>query len=358
MRHQGSRPARAPRRMPALLMARAPSLLYASAFNRRFEGQSSAIMRAPPALRSPISTERIFGDRAARFRHLTFPRLGARIEQIAPPWFLIGAWVDDEPAGLMMAGPGVTAADMLLKSVSVAPSFRRRGIGRHLLQELETEARARKVSRIAARFVPTMKLAEAFVSLTSHLKWERPSTVSLNLTGEAGLMAQSGGEWPGVKTWLSDPGEFTFEPWRPLTVADEEAMARLRAQSAFRSYLEFTGFAAAIDPACSLHIRRSGALLGWIAATPFQGAMVARYGNRIGRHYRSAYVDESLWRSAALIAGYYHAFSRQGETYGNDSIATYFTDFPGQMALTRRRFASMALSMEEIREVAKTLQPG
>jgi hypothetical protein len=295
-------------------------------------------------------------DQAGPFRNLTFPSIGSRIEKLSPSWALWGAAMGGIPIGLAVVCPGATAGEFLLKSVSVAPSHRRQGVGRGLLQAVEADVESRGATRLFARFTPTMKMASAFVGLTHLLQWSKPKIVSLNLTGEAGPMAQKGGEWPGVKAWLTEPGAFSFDPWQPLNDGDLDALARLRAQRAYRPYLAFEGFVADVDPVCSLQIRRAGELVGWILATPFQGAMVARYGDRIGRWYRSAYVDEALWRSAALIAGYQHAFSRQGEVYGNESIATYFTDFPAQMALTRRRFASMALSMEEIHEVSRPIR--
>ena len=293
-------------------------------------------------------------DEAGPFRHLTFPRIGSQIEKLQPSWALWGAAMGRIPIGLAVVCPGAAAGEFLLKSVSVERFHRRQGVGCGLLQAVEAGINSRGGKRLFARFTPTMKMAPAFVGLTQRLQWSKPKIVSLNLTGEAGPMAEKGGEWPGVGAWLSDPGAFSFDPWQALAGTDLDWLARLRAQEAYRPYLDFQSFVADIDPVCSLLIRRAGELVGWIVATPFQGALAARYGQRIGRWYRSAYVDESLWRSAVLIAGYYHAFSRQGAAYGSDSIATYFTDFPGQMALTRRRFASMALSMEEIHEISKS----
>lgn len=295
------------------------------------------------------------GDKAGPFRHLTFPSLAADIERLAPAWFMIGALAGNKPVGLAIACPGETAGEFVLKSISVAPMQRRIGIGLALLRSVEAELERRKAIRLSARFVSRMKKAEAFVALARAARWSKPRIAGVSLVGEAGRMAQSSGEWPGLRAWLSHPGPFTFEAWRPLTDADQASLARLRAQRSFRSHLDFMPFAADIDPACSLHVRRSGELLGWVAATPFQGATVTRYGNRIGRLYRSAYIDESLWRTAALIAAYHHAVSRQGSAYGSDSIATYFTEFPDQMALTRRRFAPIALSIDEIHEISKSL---
>lgn len=294
-------------------------------------------------------------EEAGLFRHLTFPSLGADIERLPPAWFMIGALAGDKPVGLAIACPGETAGAFVLKSISVAPMRRGQGVGGALLRSVEHEVEERKGIRLSARFVSSMKKAEAFVALAHAARWSRPRIAGVSLVGEAGRMTQSSGEWPGLRALLSRPAPFTFERWRPLTDADQASLARLRAQRSFRSHLDFTHFAADIDPACSLHVRRSGELLGWVAATAFQGATVTRYGNRIGRLYRSAYIDECLWRTAALIAAYHHAVSRQGFAYGNDSIATYFTEFPGQMALTRRRFAPIALSIDEIHEVSKLL---
>jgi GNAT superfamily N-acetyltransferase len=304
---------------------------------------------------SPYKIAALAPDRSGYYRHLTFPRLGSRLEDLGSPWLLVSASRGDEPVGLAVAHHAEVSAEIMLQSIFVAPSYRRRGIARALLQAVEDRARERKVVRLHSRFLPTMKMADAFVQLIGGAQWSRPKIVSLNLAGEAGPMARIGSEWPGVKTWLDNPGTFSFGTWRPLVGPDQDALGRLRAQAAYRYYLDFDAFESTIDPVCSLQIRRAGELVGWIAATPYQGPIVKRHGDRVGRWYRSAYIDETLWRSAGLIAGYCHAFSRQGAAYGNDSIATYFTDFPSQMALTRRRFKPIALSVEEIHEVSKLI---
>jgi hypothetical protein len=155
-----------------------------------------------------------------------------------------------------------------------------------------------------------------------------------------------------VKTWLDDPGAFTFEPWRPLSTADEDAYARLLAQD---KRLDFARYEARLDPVCSLQVRRGGVLVGWVVATPVRNAMLARYGDRVCRLYACANVDRGLWHTGVLVAGYYHAFARQAAAYGEDALANYFTAWPRQMAMTRRRFAPIALQLNEIFSAAKTL---
>jgi hypothetical protein len=256
--------------------------------------------------------------------------------------------------GLAIAHPTETTGDFLLKSVFVAPAHRRHGIGRALLQAVETEVENRKGRRLHARFVPTVKKA-AFVALTRALHWSKSRIVGIYLVGEAGPMAEFAKSWWQANNRVSRLANYSFEPWKQPADADLDALTRLRGQHSYRPVLDFERFMADIDPVCSLQVRRAGELVGWIVATPFQGARAARHGNRIGRHYPSSYLDENLWQSGVLTAGYWQALTRQSEAYGNDSIADYFTDYPRHIAWSRRRAAPIALSMEEIHEVHKLL---
>jgi hypothetical protein len=92
-----------------------------------------------------------------------------------------------------------------------------------------------------------------------------------------------------------------------------------------------------------------------VVATPARNAMLARYADRVCRLYASANLDRGLWHTGVLVAGYYHAFARQAAAYGEDTIASYFTCLPRQMAMTRRRFAPIALQLDEILSASKSL---
>jgi len=297
---------------------------------------------------------RLTPDQAAPFGHLTFPSLGSRIERLPPAWFLIGASDGLGPLGLAIAHPAGTAGDFLLSSISVAPAHRRHGIGRALLRAVEAEVEDRKGRRLHARFVSTVKNA-AFVGLTGALHWSQPRIAGIHIVGEAGTMAEALTGWWQANNRASRLTNYSFEPWQQPADVDLDALARLRGQRSYRPVLDFERFAAAIDPVCSLQVRRAGELVGWIVATSFQGARAARYGNRVARLYPSSYLDERLWQSGILTAGYWRALTRQCEAYGRDSIAEYFTDYPRHIAWSRRRAAPIVLSMEEIHEVGKLL---
>lgn len=176
-----------------------------------------------------------------------------------------------------------------------------------------------------------------------------------HLLCEAGPIHDSVSTWPAIARWLADPGRYSFDPWSEPHDADQAALARLRRQPSFQPMMDPALYAATIDPACSLAVRRAGELVGWVLAVPLSGAMVASYGERVGRHYVSAYLDEPLWSTAALVAGYCIAFGRQVAAYGPQSLAMYYSTLPRMQALTRRRFAPFALKFSEILETCTPL---
>ena len=56
-----------------------------------------------------------------------------------------------EPAGFAAFGPGEEPGAVLLHKLYIDPAHQRRGLGRHLLAEIETLARARAAERIVLR---------------------------------------------------------------------------------------------------------------------------------------------------------------------------------------------------------------
>jgi GNAT superfamily N-acetyltransferase len=287
---------------------------------------------------------------AALFRELTFPRLGKVLEAMKPPWIAVGAWNGLVPAGLALGH--ASAAGAALTSIFVAPELRRQGLGGRLLAAFEDEARARAAPRLQMRYAAATKMAGALAALLRQAGWEPPVVTEVSLIGEAGKMVPRVATWPGVKAWLDDPGSYSFEPWRPLSAADAEAYGRLLAQD---KTFDVAPYVQKLDPQCSLQVRRSGVLVGWVVATPVQNAMLARYRDRVCRLYVCAFLDRNLWHTAVLVAGYYHAFSRQVAAYGEDTIANYHSIFPRMMAMTRRRFAPIALRLDEILSAEKAL---
>ena len=179
----------------------------------------------------------------------------------------------------------------------------------------------------------------------------------VNLTGEVGPMSSCvfTRDWRAVLRRTVDPRSYDFPAWGPLDAGEAADLEGLRAQPAYHAGFDFAHLGDRIDPVCSLKILRHGRLVGWIVAEPLSNALAAEFPERVCRHYVSAYLDEALWHTGVMLAGYWHAFSRQAAAYGEGSIANYFSNMPRQMALSRRRFAPMALHYDEIHVLEKAL---
>lgn len=312
-----------------------------------------SIAPADPAVGSLVVAP-LAGD-PTPFRGLTYPRLGARLDRLPAGMIALGARLDGRAAGLAILGTGEADGACEVVSVMVAADLRRRGIATALLGAGEAVAQRAGRERLVARLASRMRGFAPSAAFFTRAGFSAPRLTLVNLTGEVGPMASCvfTPDWRGVLRRAMDPRTYDFEPWCPLRPDERADLARLRGQPAYHAGFDFDHLADRIDPVCSLKIHRHGRLVGWIVAEPLANALAAEYPDRICRHYVTAYLDEALWHTGVMLAGYYHAFSRQAAAYGERSIANYFSNMPRQMELSRRRFAPMALRWDEIHTVEK-----
>jgi GNAT superfamily N-acetyltransferase len=294
----------------------------------------------------------------ARYDRYIFPTLRARLRQPASTAVLLGLRVGDRPAGLAYCYHSEEHGSTWLTSLHVDPGCRRQGGGSLLLTAAEQACRYKGWTELRVRVAAESPGTAALLALLRRHGWPAPALLLVNLLCEAGPIHASVSTWPAVAHWFANPGRYTFDPWSEPNDADQVALTRLRGQQSCQPMMDPARYSAAIDPACSLAVRRAGELVGWVLAVPLSGTMVAAYGERVSRHYVSAYLDEPLWSTAALVVGYCIAFGRQVAAYGTHSLAMYYSSLPRMQALTRRRFAPFALKFSEILETCKPLAQG
>jgi|GEM_PF-2963330 len=304
--------------------------------------------------KSDLILHEITGN-SPEYSEFTFPRLSKHLSDDSDAWIRIGLRCQDRAVGLILGSCDLDSSLGWLMSLRIHPDFRRQGGATKLVAGLQAAMRARGKTSLKTRLVSEETGTAPMIALLGKAGWSSPAVVEVNLMGEAGTMSDDGKTWPSVERLLTKPSAYDFDSWDSVSSADIDAIARLKQQPACTPDFHFDPVQAQIDPACSLLIRRAGQVVGWIAAIPLQGALTARFPDRVHRHYYSAYIDMSLWSSGLLIAGYCVAFQRQAATYGKLSVAMYFTHMPRMMALTRRRFHAMALRYREIFELQTSL---
>lgn len=284
-------------------------------------------------------------DRAA-FQGFTYPRLVMALLNPMPSWIAIGAWREGhQPVGLAL-GYIDDAGRAELLSVFVDRDQRSLGIGRRLVAALSDHMRQRSVSEVSARIGGSNASRLALDRMLTSLEWPSMSCVEIRVLGYAGAMAQAGGQWKGVQGLLADD-DISYDRWGEFSAQDWETFDGLVREAklprASRDYLMVDG----LEPKVSVVLRKNGVPIGWVvgrhSVVPLEnGRPVAAIG------YSSAYVKPALARRGVLIAGFWHAFSRQADAFGPDAIAVYQTPTPRMIALSRRRFAPIALEAREV----------
>jgi hypothetical protein len=173
-------------------------------------------------------------------------------------------------------------------------------------------------------------------------------------------MARLAGAWTGVRKRVLVSQEIAYTPFA-LSDADEPAVARLLAQPEAAHFSDPRKYADSLIPDLSLALRRrsNGELVGWLIAVPGEAHIApgAGYPESKVVRYADFYLDAALWTTGASLGVFHHAFLRQAELYGEDSLIAYFTHpgVPQMVDFSRRRFAPIALSFDTVFECQKEI---
>ena len=179
------------------------------------------------------------------------------------PWAL-GAWLRDEPAGLLLAELPVEDAERAdLLSIFVTPSHRRRGIAEALIQETEKRLRRRSRRHLCAVYT-TGKPGVAYLErLVARRGWEPPRgrTLSVRFTPESAFASDLLTE---RRLRVQQRG-LEIVPWSEITPEDIDAIRRSDEESSWIAPMlapwrfDRHGF----DPS-SVAARYRGQIVGWV----------------------------------------------------------------------------------------------
>jgi GNAT superfamily N-acetyltransferase len=284
-------------------------------------------------------------DATADFAGFTYPRMVGNLRSVAPPWTAIGAWVDQQPVGLAL-GRTAAGGEAELTSLFVKADARCHGVGRQLVTGLTQALLALGAHVIVARIGGSNPSRLALDRALTSLGWSALSCVEMKVTGFAAEMVDRSGQWKGVRDLLGTEA-LTFDHWHSLDHRDETALDSVLTDTGFnggsRRFLAFEG----LEPKVGVVIRRAGKAVGWVIGRRSLSPLPAR-STVPAITYTSAFVERSLARRGVLIGGVWHAFTRQVEAFGPQSLATYQTATPRMIALSRRRFVPISLETHEV----------
>lgn len=222
----------------------------------------------PPATRSALpcpdgrvlTLEPLNGWTAARFAPMTFPRYAAALRLAGPRDELagVGAWVDDQPAGLVLARIPPGGRDSQVLSLFVAEPYRRLGAGEALLAAVEREARRRGADRLEVVFTRGDR-TEPLERLLARHGWEppRPRMLLFKVRGDAV-------DAPFLRPRARAQGVDLFA-WADLRIHERLGLVRRqRERPWFPDRLSPFQEPATMEPVNSLGMRVDGEVAGWM----------------------------------------------------------------------------------------------
>lgn len=267
------------------------------------EAGPSAVPEAPvpdpAAVTEPIRYQRVFHltpANLAPYAALTHPSLAPgslALERISGELLGVSAMAAGAMVAFAIAERQADGGAQLL-SLKVAPTWRRRGIGRGLLRGLMQFLVSEGVGLLTVRYRATPLTTAALEPMLARLGWEAPRTEFVLLEGRAARLAAVG--WADRHP-IQAP--YSLLPWGRLTPE------QLRVASALEAPLELLPPQAdqpQPDPFLSLALLHGQAPVGWL--------LVHRVGNDSVR-YSSLFVQPAHRGRARALAMLHEGFRRQ-----------------------------------------------
>ena len=177
----------------------------------------------------------------------------------------IGAESRGQAVGLVVAeADGNGPRSGRVHSLVIAPEHRRRGIGRALLEEVQGLLEADGARSLEGRYVPRQGECDGVAPLLDRCGWKSPESCALLARTDYATLSRA----PFLRHTALPP-EFEVFPWKDLTIADREDMARRqKEQQWYPEFLSPFTFEKEMIPAVSLGLRLRGEVVGWCISHP------------------------------------------------------------------------------------------
>jgi hypothetical protein len=261
-----------------------------------------------------------------QLKSLTFPRYQSFLD--APPLatdgqaFAVAAWIGDLPVGLALVSGQSDSGMRDLLSIQASPLFKRCGIAKQLLAEVERLSVACGTDTLMCLHSSRMSSAADFTAWLQHTGWDAPKEIEHRLAGHASWAERAELAWAPFLTRLRRNG-FATTPWSNINDEDRHTIRQLIAHQ-FTERERITGF----DPfpyeadetlvlPISLILRQHGQVVGWIL-----GNKQAITGSQVFSYPR-AFILPVLRKAGWWVGGIHAVCRRQADAFGEQSLSIF-----------------------------------
>lgn len=268
----------------------------------------------------------------------------------------LGATLMGRPIGLGLAvrgwaepkthtgAPPVGTAHLL--SLAVARGWRRIGVGRALLDGLESSLAAAGVESVTCRYaLPSSDALVALEALFRSAGWSAPEVTMLQCRAGRPIL-----DAPLMRKQLQLPAEYEIVDWVDLTAADRARIAEPREGRAwFPETLDPFHFEPDMEILNSLALRYRGEVVGWL---------ITRRTGPTTMYYRCLFVREDLARLGRGLALIGEAIRRHENAIGGrQGLGEWSTPstLPAMVRFIKRHLVPFGAEITEQREVRKTI---
>jgi GNAT superfamily N-acetyltransferase len=276
----------------------------------------------------------------------TYPkfRRGLMMASQNGPVAAVRGSVDGKPAGLVLASVNSDKGAATIQSLYVAPDFRRRGLGRRLMEHIERDLRARSVQRVSLGYLDSAETA-ALPRVLAGLSWDAPELERILCYADRRIFNAR---------WMSKPPQlprgYEIFPWSELRPDERAALLTSQADNPWIHSMADPFKGDGTFAFNSVGLRHRGAVVGWLVTDQFDNESLM---------YSCSYIRPDLQGAGFIIPLYVEAIRRHAERGQEFPKALWVVPcvFPKMVRFVRRWIAPFATSIEEYKFSNKSLAP-
>ncbi|NES67449.1 MAG: TIGR03032 family protein, partial [Okeania sp. SIO2D1] len=202
------------------------------------------------------SLQNLTVEQSISYNDLTFPKIKTRWSRQQPKGQLLGrvAEVEGQKVGLVLAEVFNSPPETEVISLFVLPEYRHQGIGKGLIQNLETDLKALGCTQMKVVYKSTPITTLALEPLLKQQNWQPPQ---VNF-----LLGKTTTEKVSQAPWLRKyplSNKFTVFPWSELTDTDKQQIQSLDYPTSLSPFGNTQP-----EPLNSLGLRYESQLVGWM----------------------------------------------------------------------------------------------